>query len=401
MTVGRRTWLLTALAVGLTGCRAAGTGSLAPRSRPSLAHKTFDLDAFVAEHNRNAESIQSFEARSSITANSHRSYGVDGRIAMERPRNFKLELSSFGNTKGDIGSNDDEFWFWFTNNDDRSIYWCKYADVPSSSLPVTYQPDWILEAMGLQTIPPQEASRIQVRDGVEPGTSILVFPVVRDRGEPYSREMIVGNTDHRIRRLIIFGERPRREPIAQATLGSYAAYKSSGAVATNPRDLDASAGANGVAKSYLPQELKLEWKRDQIALKVSLKQVQLNQFDHTRSADLFVEPTTPGYQRRNLADLSQGGRPARRLSTRETLPSPDPDDGIRLGHPTPAGEDEPPAPRVGMGRSLPAPGSSSGRTTRPTLDDLVGTPTPRPPSSGVNPASTFSTAPSAAMSREQ
>ncbi|MHB1556350.1 MAG: hypothetical protein ACYC61_02600 [Isosphaeraceae bacterium] len=401
MTVGRRTWLLTALVVGLTGCRAANTGSLAPRSRPSLAHKSFDLDAFVAEHNRNAESIQSLQARSSITANSRMSYGLDGQIAMERPRNFKLELTSFGNTKGDIGSNDEEFWFWFTNKDDRSIYWCKYADVPSSSLPVTYQPDWIIEAMGLQPISREEASQIRVHDGVEPGTSILTFPVVRDRGEPYSREMIVGNTDHRIRRLILFSERPKREPIAQATLGSYAAYGTSAAVATNTRDLDASAGANRGAKSYLPQELKLEWKRDQIALRVTLKQVQINQFDHARSADLFVEPTTPGYQRRNLADLSQGGRPARRLSTRATLPNSDPDDGIQLGHPTQAGEDEPPAPRVGLGISRRALGSSSASTTRPTLDDLVGAPTPRPPSSGVDQASTFSAGPSAAMSREQ
>ncbi len=401
MTVGRRTWLLTALAVGLTGCRAAGTGSLAPRSRPSLAHKAFDLDAFVAEHNRNAESIQSFEARSSITANNRGHYGLDGKIAMERPRNFKLDLSFMGDTKGDIGSNDDEFWFWFTNKEDRSIYWCKYADVPSSTLPVTYQPDWIIEAMGLQPIPPQEASQIRVHDGVEPGTSILTFPVVRDRGEPYSREMIVGNTDHRIRRLIIFSERPRREPIAQATLGSYAAYGTSAAVAASSNDLDAGAAGNRVAKSYLPQEIKLEWRRDQLALKVALKQVQINQFDHTRSADLFVEPTMPGYQRRNLADLSQGGRPSRRLSTRETLPTADPDDGIQLGHPTAAGEDEPTAPRVGMRPGRRSPSSASAGTTRPTFDDLIGAPTPRPPSSGVDQASTFSAAPSAVMSREQ
>lgn len=399
MTVGRRTWLLTVLAVGLTGCRAAGTGTLAPRSRPSLAHKAFDVDAFVAEHNRNAESMQSLEARPSVLVNDRSRYGLDGRLAMERPRNFKLDLSFMGDTKADIGSNDDEFWFWYSNRGDRSIYWCRYADVPSSTLPVTYQPDWIIEAMGLQTIPPEEASQIRVRDGVEPGTSILTFPVVRDRGEPYSREMIVGNTDHRIKRLIIFSERPRA-PIAVAIPDKYAAYSAAAPVAMSGRDVDASVGASRVAKSYLPQELKLEWTRDKLALNVTLKEVKVNQFNHTRSAALFVEPVRPGYKRRNLADLSQGGRPSRRMTTRETLPTSDPDDGIRLGNPTPEGEDEPPAPRVSM-RSGRTSLSSSASTPRPTFDDLVGAPTPHPPSSGIEQAPMFSAGPSAAMSREQ
>ena len=34
----------------------------------------------------------------------------------------------------------------------------------SSALPVTYQPDWIIEALGLKPIPPEEAAMIQVRE---------------------------------------------------------------------------------------------------------------------------------------------------------------------------------------------------------------------------------------------
>ena len=36
-------------------------------------------------------------------------------LAVERPRNFKLELSHSMSTIADIGSNDERFWFWFQN----------------------------------------------------------------------------------------------------------------------------------------------------------------------------------------------------------------------------------------------------------------------------------------------
>ncbi len=135
-------------------------------------------------------------------------------------------------------------------------------------------------------------------------------------------------------------------------------------------------------------------------LDVSLKDVRLNQFDHVRSAEMFVEPVMPGYSRRNLADLSQGSRPDRRTTTRETIPPPNSDDSIGLGRPAPDVDDGPPAPRVGMRTRGPAPPADDSPLL-PTLDDLVGAPTPRAGSSGVNPVSTYSGAPSMTMSRDQ
>src|SRR5262249_5010977 len=154
------------------------------------------LDAFIADHNRNAERISSLEAKPSITVAMvrHAPFHVDGRMALERPRNFKLELSSFGTTKADIGSNAQEFLFWITSTDVKSIYWCNYYDVESSALAITYQPDWIIEALGLKPISPREAGQIQLVQGSEPGTTALVFPTTRQQGRSYSRTLIVSNT---------------------------------------------------------------------------------------------------------------------------------------------------------------------------------------------------------------
>jgi hypothetical protein len=155
MKVAERVVLAMALTLGLSGCRAFNNGSISSTPRP-LAARTFDIDGFVAEHNRNAELIQSLTAKPSIgVAGRVMRTRTEGRLALERPRNFKLELSTMNDKKADIGSNDEEFWFWVQNDKDHSIYWCRYADLAASSLAITHQPDWIIEALGLAKRPPR------------------------------------------------------------------------------------------------------------------------------------------------------------------------------------------------------------------------------------------------------
>ncbi len=390
MTIGRRFWLLMAMALGLAGCRAAGTGTLSLHPRPGLTPTAFDLDEFIADHNRNAERIESLKAKPSIGVATGRRlrFHVDGRMALQRPRNFKLRVTHEGVPKADIGSNAQEFWYWVVNDDaeHKAIYWCNYSDVESSNLPITYQPDWIIEALGLKPITPEEAARVQVHKGLKAGTTRLVFPVVRDQGEPYSREMIVSNSDRRIQKLVIYGERPR-EAIAEATPSDYQPYPAG------------SAGSDS-GTCYLPQRLRLDWKREQLLLDVALgKDVEINRLDPSMSADLFTEPEMPGYARRNLAELSRGGRPERRTTTRQTIPPPDSRGGIQLGRPAPMKDDAPAGPDLGRGPSRRT--EDIDEPPLPTLDDLVGAPVSRPPNSGPSQAGRFSAIPDASSTIER
>jgi hypothetical protein len=379
MHVGRRIWLLAAVGIGLAGCRAADTGSLSflPRRHPSPL--TFDLDEFVAEHNRNAEAIDSLQAKPSIEVSTGRvgRASVDGRLALERPRNFKLEVEAQGVRKADIGSNAEEFWYWVANpdKDQKWVYWCNYRDLESSDLPVTYQPEWIIEAMGLKPITAREAAAIKVSSGSESGTSLLTFPATRDRGGAYVREMEVSNSDRRIKRLRIFTEAPR-VLIAQSQAEDFKEYPTGGTTAS-------SAGETCV----LPQKLRLQWKREQLGLVVTLKDVTVNQFDHAMGADIFVEPQMPGYSRLNLAEQSRGARTDRRTRTRQTMAPPDSRNDIDLGRPAPISDEEPTAPNVSRRATAPAPDSDL--PTLPTLDDLVGAHVSRPPNQAPLQSSSF------------
>ena len=226
MKVAPRLLLAMLALLGSAGCRTASTGPVASNRPPELRPRpTFDLDAFIAEHNENAERIRSLEARPSISVKigppgEVQGGGVDGRLALERPRNFKLELYHIRSTVADIGSNDDRFWFWFQNKKDKSVYVCDYADLSSTSLAVTYQPDWIAEALGLKTITPDEAAQVKTRPGPQPGTTALIFPATRSGSQSYSRIMLVSDQTRKVYDFRVFAA-DGKTMIAQATIKKY------------------------------------------------------------------------------------------------------------------------------------------------------------------------------------
>ena len=360
--------LLAMAALGLGGCVALNRGSLAPRPK-SVSERTFDLDEFVAEHNRNAESIETLEARPRIGLKSKRvgaGHG-DGKLAMVRPRNFKLEISGpMNKSLANIGSNDEEFWFWVQNSDDPSIYWCNYSDLESSALSIAFQPDWIIEAIGLRPITPAEADAIRVERTKDPNASALLFPPTKSHGETFQRVMIVSNYTRRIKEHHIYEGTVKPTLLAQAIVPGY-------------KDFDLGKSESGAYRScYLPESIKLEWKKDQLALDVVLppEEVKVNQFSSSRAANVFKEPVIPGYERVNLAEMARAVPRDNRTTVRRTLPAPRTGNGVKLGRPTPVTDEPELAPHA---RASDRP-KANGPITSP-LEDLVTAPLPVGPES--------------------
>jgi hypothetical protein len=364
MKIAWRFLLAMMATLGLGGCRALSNGSLAPKS-PPLAESAFDVDAFVAEHNGNVAKIQTLEARPSISLGGAFKGGADGRLALERPRNFKLQIvAPLGSTKADIGSNDEEFWFWVDNDKDKSINWCRYEDLESSAVPVTYQPDWIIASMGLKAISDEEASGIRVRTkGTEAGTTALVFPTTRSGTETYTREFIVWTKTRRIKEHRLYAGKASNL-VAQAELSNFKDIEI-GSKDSHDRDT-----------CHVPGNVKLEWKPQQLILDVTLaprgREITVNQFDKTRSVSLFVEPKIPGYARVNLAHANS------RTTVRQTLPRPEPRSRVKLGRPLPLPDDAAMVPRVGPAVAQ----ANRGRITSP-LEELVSAPIPGAPDPSI------------------
>jgi hypothetical protein len=365
-----RVLLISIAALGMTGCRNFGTAP-PPRLLPPPEPRTsFNLQDFVEEHNRNAELVQSLQAKTPITVRTTKKFSrfaggapLSGTMVMERPRNFKLELKADSGmrsaTVADIGSNDSEF--WFMNPDEKSIYTCKYEELPSTPLAVSFQPDWIVDALGLRVISAEEAREIKVRTSKDGKSTELVFPPRRANGQNSTRVITVSNQNGRIKSHHLYGA-DKKTILAQAEVSEYQEA---------PVDDTAASGATSTeVLCLLPKQIRLEWKQEQVVLDVNLKEVQLNSFDPKHRDAVFVEPDMPEYARVNLARSHPSAGETRGDTTiRESLPPPE--RGVRFSKPIPeadesssTSEDDDPGYTASRGRNR----ATSSLEERPMLE---------------------------------
>jgi hypothetical protein len=288
----------SALALGIllaaSGCRTAGVGNLA-REEPAPPKATLTAAEVIREHNRTAERIESLEARPSITVTSSEGGGVvQGNMALERPRNFSLVL--FGGPSrmkmADIGSNDEEFWFWVKDRNTKEYYFCEYDETGKSPLATTLQPELIVEALGLRVIPEAESAGCTIQPGPTPGTLALVYRPTKMQGETLSRMTILSESSRRIREHRVYsGEGDGKTLLAQAVVKGY-----------QPVPLPSETGESD-EQVYLPSSLRIDWLQEKLSLDVTMSSPKINTvFTQARRDALFVEPKPRGYTRVNLAE---------------------------------------------------------------------------------------------------
>jgi hypothetical protein len=317
--------LLAVMALLLVaGCRAAGLRQL-DRPEPSAARPALAVEEFVARINQNAQQVQSLKARPEITVvvANREHYGVSGRMALERPRNFRLELTSGAmvtSKEADIGSNDKVFWFWVKDrehrrDEPRQYLAGRYDESGATPLAIAFQPDWIIEALGLREIPPEEAKAITVRrgPGKDAGRLYLTQPVRAGDRQAYAKVMVIDEATRQIRELRLY-DKDQKTLLAWARMSDY-------------RSID--------GKVTLPGRVELNWVPEQLALIVNLGRPQLNT---PNPPDYFEEPKFPGYARVDITD--QAGLAKGPATVRETRPAPP--SGVRLDVPEPIDHDSGP-----------------------------------------------------------
>ncbi len=369
--------LFAALSIAsLVGC-SAGAGSRlairpdsAPQTPPSMR-----VAEVVETLNRNAEKVEGLTASTTVSVNdSHFVGGTSGRLALERPRNFKLNLEKgFGGSVVDVGSNDQEFWFWTKNSKDKSIYVGQYGANGAAPPELLVQPDWIVEALGLHVIPEEEIRRLKVERGRD---RTLVLTHFRDDGRGGTAlKKTVLNEQGQILRHYFYASDSKR-PVAVATPSNYRALKVAG------ESTDASADT-----LELPQKVHLalyneQNSKDPLVMDIALSNVEINpRFTEENRQALFSVPKIAGYQVKRINESpSYAEGPSRLYESRSIPPI---QAGTELGEPTPFGTEgaslkwSDPMP---LSADLAAPPEPEG------AEALVAPGIPRPP--GTPPSST-------------
>lgn len=157
---------------------AAGCGSLTGSrdTRPTVAPATGrqpspqDLVAYVNRNAAAVEAIESSDLALEVKAGSQGG-GLSGQLFCQKPKNFRLRAKGLGQPVADFGSNDNEFWFWVKQDNPPYLYHCGYNDLARGDvqLPFPFQPDWVLETLGMATLtaPAENFSVVGKKDGFE------------------------------------------------------------------------------------------------------------------------------------------------------------------------------------------------------------------------------------------
>ncbi len=386
----RRAWPGVLILAGLVGCRASGfnQGLTAPEPLPAQAPS--QAAEFIERTNANAARVASLESPASIHMERNlqerrMAFSVSGEMALERPRSFRMLLSSVARTEADIGSNDSEFWFWTSrDNRDRAIYVCEYGEGGEATLPGAMQPDWIIEAMGLRSIPADEAVAATVKTLPSGETLLTTRRRGSQPGERLIKETVFDTATGRVKEHRLLSELQGAAPslLASARIKTSQALRTPSA--TDPNEDEVATIPTAITLAwYQPREAKPHYQMD-----VTLSKPILNpKFDAERRTELFTEPVIRGFARRSLRDNTAMAAevPSTRKS-RSIPPSPsagrpgfvNDDNGVELGEPEAEDGDLPPV-RTSAPATKPATTPRSPSRLTPA-DDL-------PPISAIRPHS--------------
>jgi hypothetical protein len=321
------------------GCAASRVGH---NLRPDVVAERPQIDApaiadVVARNNQNAQQITSLKAEPTVSGKfGMRSAGTRGQMAFERPHNFRFVVSSgMGKREADVGSNDDEFWFWANNDKDKNVYVCRY-DAPSNVIDgkeLAFQPDWFVEALGLREIPEEEARQIKVTAGPRPNTYTWTHRRVTSGGVAVKKISIVDRS----------GQIVEHQFFLPGMKGPIATASSAGT-----KDVALADDPNRTVR--VPQKIHLRLSPEDpratpIEMDLTLNNLTVNaQMDDKKRTALF---TVPNYEGSEISRVGGQADPATRRSAtnrprgeiRQSSPAPEAGSGAEVGQPSPIGVD--------------------------------------------------------------
>lgn len=300
--------LVVSLAL-LPGCRTLNLTNPNRLDAPGAAQRRLSPMAteMVQKWSDNAAKVKSLKAQPTVklTAVDGRrkifSGGVSGRLAMERPRNFKLDLSTNFGQVADIGSNDQMIWFWVKDGTD-GVYVARYTEDGRPSARLNIDPEWVLEALGLAEMTPEQIARMDIRR--DPNTRHMIFTERRDgpAGERWIKETEMDAAGDILAHRLL-EDNAQKTLIASADIEGWQSVPIPKTADDLPT-LGATKEADKVASDevLLPEKIKLFWAMDQLAIEVRMHSPQVNQqFNDEFRLAQFKPPEKRG---QNLIDIS-------------------------------------------------------------------------------------------------
>lgn len=209
-------------------------------------------EELVSHLNRNTEKLECWRANSvKIHTNA---IMLSGSLAVEKGRKVRLVVSSPLGNEVDLGSNEERFWLWSKRMEPEFVT-CRHEnlDVARQALGVPFEPEWLMEALGVAPIP---SSGVTME--LDPGKTQarLVQHVTSAHGQPLRRVMIV---DLRKGHCVVVEHSLYdnfAQPLAIAKLSGHRPDKETGIV--------------------MPHRVSLDWPQQRMQMTMELGKIQVN-----------------------------------------------------------------------------------------------------------------------------
>lgn len=258
--------------------------SAAPGELPSTAQLVHYL-------NDNAGRIQSLRVDDlDMTCRQGiKSFGLRGTMVTEKAHNFRLGANALGNQVVDLGSNDHEFWYWISKAEPPYQFYCSYKDLKEfkGRMPIPFQPEWVMEALGLGPYGPPEKYTLEH----DTQTLKLVEKTTSPQGTP-------------VRKVIVF-KRSRVEPpkpqVTDYLLLDDASGKEICAAHISEVQMD-----RGGTYAVVPKRIELRWRAENLRLDLHLDAAK---FNIQTAPETFTRQTSRNIQSFNLGRMQVDNSP--------------------------------------------------------------------------------------------
>lgn len=264
------------------GCEPRWKNIVQPKNPVTpVSYEKVTKESLLAQLNDNASRLQSLECRSVVVAASLGTQHIDliGPMSAQKPRNFRFNAKLLGANGVDLGSNDQEFWYWISKADPPYLIHCAYDDLKRGlQIPFPFQPEWMMEALGMAEYDTKGTWHLReagkqyelIQQTTSPAGQTVYKAIVFQRG-PSGRPQVMGH---------VLMDAKGTE-ICRAVIRDWRADQVSGAA--------------------YPERVVLSWPTEKMKMDLRLEGVQVNgRIDPERATAMFSRPQMPNVPSYNL-----------------------------------------------------------------------------------------------------